>query len=56
MNKAISVSLAKIDYDFGQPYMKIIAANPMHYYFTKMWIIVHYLINGSWTKQQYDVT
>lgn len=25
MNKAISVSLAKIDYDFGKPYMKIIA-------------------------------
>lgn len=25
MNKAISISLAKIDYDFGKPYMKIIA-------------------------------
>lgn len=25
MNKAISISLAKIDYDLGQPYIKIIA-------------------------------
>lgn len=56
MNKAISISLAKIDYDFGKPYMKIIAANPMEYYFTKMWIIVHYLDEGNWTKKQYDVT
>ena len=56
MNKAISISLAKIDYDFGKPYMKIIAANPMQYYFTKMSIIVHYLDEGNWTKKQYDVT
>ena len=25
MNKAISISLAKIDYDLGHPYIKIIA-------------------------------
>ena len=25
LNKAISISLAKVDYDLGQPYIKIIA-------------------------------
>jgi hypothetical protein len=29
MNKAISVSLAKIDYDLGKPYIKIIADCPV---------------------------
>jgi hypothetical protein len=31
MNKAISVSLAKIDYDLGNPYIKIIAHCPTDY-------------------------
>jgi hypothetical protein len=34
MSKAISVSLAKIDYDLGEPYIKIIADCPLGYEFT----------------------
>lgn len=44
--KAISISLAKIDYDFDKPYIKIIADNPMGYVFTKF-IITVYLVDGS---------
>lgn len=46
MNKAISISLAKIDYDAGKPYIKIIADNPMDYIFTKF-IITVYLVDGN---------
>lgn len=46
MNKAISISLAKIDYDAGKPYIKIIADNPMGYVFTKF-IITVYLVDGN---------
>lgn len=46
MNKAISISLAKIDYDAGKPYIKIIADNPTGYVFTKF-IITVYLVDGN---------
>jgi len=40
MNKAISVSLAKIDYDFGEPYIHLIASAPNGFAFTYMHITV----------------
>ena len=48
MNKAISISLAKVDYDLGQPYIKIIADNPQGYQFTQCIIEVHPIIDGDW--------
>lgn len=56
MNKAISISLAKIDYDAGKPYIKIIADNPMGYIFTKF-IITVYLVDGNkYEVKKFDAT
>ena len=56
MNKAISISLAKIDYDLGKPYIKIIADNPMGYVFTKF-IITVYLVDGNkYEVKKFDAT
>lgn len=53
---AISVSLAKIDYDAGKPYIKIIADNPTGYVFTKF-IITVYLVNGNkYEIKRFDAT
>lgn len=55
--KAISVSLAKIDYDLGQPYIKIIADNPHNYTFKKCIIEVHPIINGDWGEiKRFDIS
>ena len=57
MNKAISISLAKVDYDLGQPYIKIIADNPHDYTFTKCIIEVHPISNGNWEDvKRFDVS
>ena len=57
MNKAISISLAKIDYDLGQPYIKIIADNPHGYQFTQCIIEVHPIIDGNWGEvKRFDVS
>ena len=57
MNKAISISLAKVDYDLGQPYIKIIADNPHGYQFTQCIIEVHPIIDGNWGEiKRFDVS
>lgn len=56
MNKAISISLAKVDYDAGKPYIKIIADNPTGYVFTKF-IITVYLVDGhKYEVKKFDAT
>ena len=56
MNKAISVSLAKIDYDLGEPYIKIIADCPSGYEFTLFQISVHMIENGQWVTKYFDAS
>jgi hypothetical protein len=56
MNKAISVSLAKIDYDLGKPYIKIIADCPSDYEFTLFHITVHMMENGEWVTKYFDAS
>jgi hypothetical protein len=57
MKKAISVSLAKIDYDFGKPYSKIIANNPHGYQFTKCIVEVHSITDGKWNDvKRFDIS
>lgn len=56
MNKAISVSLAKIDYDLGKPYIKIIADCPSGYEFTLFHITVHMMENGGWVTKYFDAS
>lgn len=57
MNKAISISLAKVDYDLGQPYIKIIADNPQGYQFTQCIIEVHPIIDGEWGEiKRFDIS
>lgn len=56
-NKAISISLAKVDYDLGQPYIKIIADNPHGYQFTQCIIEVHPIIDGNWGEiKRFDIS
>lgn len=55
-NKAISVSLAKIDYDLGEPYIKMIAGCPSGYEFTLFHISVHMIENGEWVTKYFDVS
>jgi hypothetical protein len=54
--KAISISLAKIDYDSGEPYIKVIASCPGGFLFNKMVITVNYVESGKWKKLYFDVT
>lgn len=54
--KAISVSLAKIDYDLGQPYIKMIADCPSGYEFTLFHISVHMIQDGKWVTKYFDVS
>jgi hypothetical protein len=54
--KAISVSLAKIDYNFGRPHLYVLAECPRGYSFCRFVIIAHVLINNKWDKKQYDIT
>lgn len=56
MNKAISVSLAKIDYDFGKPYIKIIAHNPYGYKFTQFFLTVYSIEDGEWKERYFDAS
>ena len=57
MNKAISVSLAKIDYDLGQPYIKIIADCPTDYKFNKFILAVHMVSDAEqWTTKLFDAS
>lgn len=55
-NKAISVSLAKIDYDLGQPYIKIIAHCPLDYEITMFQINVNMIEHGQWITKYYDAS
>lgn len=55
-NKAISVSLAKIDYDLGEPYIKMIADCPAGYEFTLFHITVHVIENGEWVTKYFDAS
>lgn len=52
--KAISVSLAKIDYDFDEPYIKIIADCPSGYAFTSMTIVVQMPNGNKWIEKKFD--
>ena len=55
--KAISISLAKVDYDLGQPHIKIIADNPQGYQFTQCIIEVHPIIDGEWGEiKRFDIS
>lgn len=54
--KAISVSLAKIDYDLGQPYIKIIADCPSGYEFTLFHITVHMIQDDKWVTKYFDAS
>ena len=54
--RAISVSLAKIDYNHGKPHMYVLADCPQGYYFTKFFITVHMLKNGEWIEKEYDAS
>lgn len=57
IKKAISISLAKVDYDLGQPYIKIIADNPRGYQFTQCIIEVHPIIDGNWGEiKRFDIS
>ena len=57
IKKAISISLAKVDYDLGQPYIKIIADNPHGYQFTQCIIEVHPIIDGEWGEiKRFDIS
>jgi hypothetical protein len=56
MNKAISISLAKIDYDAGKPHIKIIADNPMGYVFTKCIITVYSVDGNKYNIKQFDAS
>lgn len=56
MNKAISISLAKIDYDLGQPYIKIIADCPYDYTFTGFFITVLIPTEKDWEEYRYDAS
>jgi hypothetical protein len=57
MKKAISVSLAKIDYNLGNPHMYILADCPMEYQFCGFDITV-YMINsyGNWVENHYNAS
>lgn len=54
--RAISISLAKIDYNKGRPYLYILADCPEEYYFTEFFITVHMIQNGEWVEKRYDGT
>lgn len=56
MNKAISVSLAKIDYDLGQPYIKIIADCPYDHTFIGFFISVLIPTEKDWEEYRYDAS
>jgi hypothetical protein len=57
MKKAISVRLAKIDYDLGQPYIKLILDNPYDYTFTQCIVEVHSVSNGKWNDvKRFDIS
>jgi hypothetical protein len=56
MNKAMSISLAKIDYDLGEPYIKIIVDCPSSYEFTLFHITVHMMENGEWVTKYFDAS
>lgn len=56
MNKAISVSLAKIDYDLGKPYIKIIADCPVGQQFVLFTITVNMLDGDTYRQYQYDAS
>jgi hypothetical protein len=55
-NKAISVSLAKIDYDLGKPYIKIIADCPYDHTFVGFFISVLIPTNTDWEEYRYDAS
>lgn len=54
--KAISISLAKIDYDFDNPYIKIIADCPSGYAFTDMTITVQMPNGNQWIEKEFDAS
>lgn len=56
MNKAISVSLAKIDYDLGKPYIKIIADCPAGQQFVLFTITANMLDGDTYRQYQYDAS
>jgi hypothetical protein len=53
--KAISVSLAKIDYNHGKPHLYMIADCPRGYVLTHMGITVSAFIDNKWEDQHYTV-
>lgn len=56
MSKAISVSLAKIDYDLGEPYIKIIASCPQGSKFVLFTITANMLTGNTYQQYQYDAS
>lgn len=56
MKKAISVSLAKVDYDFGERYIEIIADCPRDYVFSGLNIDVDKLENNAFYKLQFTAS
>lgn len=56
MNKAISVSLAKIDYDLGNPYIKIIADCPTGQQFVLFMITANILDGNTYRQYRYDIS
>lgn len=54
--KAIEVSLAKIDYNLGKPYLYVDASCPYGYYLTAFYITVYQVdATGQWTEKYYDI-
>ena len=53
--KAISVSLAKIDYNHGEPHLYIIADCPRDYKLVHMGVTVWAMENSEWKDQYYTL-
>lgn len=56
MKKSISVSLAKVDYDFGERYIEIIADCPRDYVFSGLNIDVDKLEDNAFSKSQFTAS
>lgn len=54
--KAISISLAKVDYNLGRPHIYVIADCPTDYEFWRLELVVHMLHGGSWESLQFDLS
>jgi hypothetical protein len=53
MNQAITIDLAKIEYDLGEPHIKIMASTPSGYEFVQLIVTVYTLDGESYT---YDIS